>query len=239
MELQSCENKIKEEIGLQNHKENILKNILDGKIGNIKKVILCLNEESFREELEKYNFQGGLLVEKDKNMELYGEIVFNLSTTIKATPPSSDYSICIICIKNAISISPITLIGLLAREITHVLDIIKREKENIEVDTLSFAAKRLMESALRFIEEVKTNGSDYEILGKVNNGETKIMEMSFAGDALLTDEEMVAREDAYINELYDKAQEEALDNMDWTEEEKIFNSDEPAIFGKRLEFKIR
>ena len=173
MELQSCENKIKEEIGLQNYKENILKNILDGKIGNIKKVILCLNEESFREELDKYNFQGGLLVEKDKNMELYGEIVFNLSTTIKATPPASDYSICIICIKNAISISPITLIGLLAREITHVLDIIKREKENIEVDTLGFAAKRLMESALRFIEEVKTNGSDYEILGKLNTGETK------------------------------------------------------------------
>ena len=157
---------------LQSYRENILKNILDGKIGNIKKVILCLNEESFREELEKYNFQGGLLIEKDKNMELYGEIVFNLSTTIKATPPASDYSICIICIKNAISISPITLIGLLAREITHVLDIIKREKENIEVDTLSFAAKRLMESALRFIEEVKTNGSDYEILGKLNTGET-------------------------------------------------------------------
>ena len=159
---------------LQSYKENILKNILDGKIGNIKKVILCLNEESFREELDKYNFQGGLLIEKNKNMELYGEIVFNLSTTIKATPPASDYSICIICIKNAISISPITLIGLLAREITHVLDIIKREKENIEVDTLSFAAKRLMESALRFIEEVKTNGSDYEILEKVNIEETKI-----------------------------------------------------------------
>ena len=73
MELQSCENKIKEELGLQNYKENILKNILDGKVGNIKKVILCLNEESFREELDKYNFQGGLLVEKNKNMELYGE----------------------------------------------------------------------------------------------------------------------------------------------------------------------
>ncbi len=182
MELQSCENKIKEvageevpveQMGLQNYKENILKNILDGKIGNIKKVILCLNEESFREELEKYNFQGGLLMEKDKNMELYGEIVFNLSTTIKATSPASDYSICIICIKNAISISPITLIGLLAREITHVLDIIKREKENIEVDTLSFAAKRLMESALRFIEEVKTNGSEYEILRRLNTGEIK------------------------------------------------------------------
>ena len=239
MELQSCENKIKEEIGLQNYKENILKNILDGKIGNIKKVILCLNEESFREELEKYNFQGGLLIEKDKNMELYGEIVFNISTTIKATVPSGDYSICIICIKNAIGISPITLIGLLAREITHVLDIIKREKENIEVDTLGFAAKRLMESALRFIEEVKTNGSDYEILEKVNIGGTNIMEMTFTGDALLTDEEMAEREDAYMSELHDKAQEEALDNMDWIEEEKIFNSDEPASFGKRLELKIR
>ena len=52
---------------LQSYRENILKNILDGKIGNIKKVILCLNEESFREELEKYNLQGGLLIEKDKN----------------------------------------------------------------------------------------------------------------------------------------------------------------------------
>ena len=225
---------------LQSYRENILKNILDGKIGNIKKVILCLNEESFREELERYDFQGGLLIEKDKNMELYGEIVFNLSTTIKATSPASDYSICIICIKNAISISPITLIGLLAREITHVLDIIKREKENIEVDTLGFAAKRLMESALRFIEEVKTNGSDYEILEKANVGEIKkIMEMSFTGDALLIDKEMVAREDAYMSELHDKAQEEALDNMDWIEEEKIFNSDEPASFGKRLELKIR
>ena len=37
-------NKIKEEVELQNYKENILKNLLDGKIGNIKKVILCLNE---------------------------------------------------------------------------------------------------------------------------------------------------------------------------------------------------
>ena len=173
MELQSCENKI---IELQNYKENILKNILDGKIGNIKKVILCLNEESFREELDKYNFQGGLLIEKDKNMELYGEIVFNISTTIKATVPSGDYSICIICIKDAINISPIPLSGILAREITHVLDIIKREKENIEVDTLSFAAKRLMESALRFIEEVKTNGSDCEILRKLSTGERKMRE---------------------------------------------------------------
>lgn len=55
----------------------------------------------------------------------------------------------------------------------------------------------------------------------------------------LLGEEMVAKEDAYMSELYDKAQEEALDNMDWTEEEKIFNSDEPASFGKRLELKIR
>ena len=239
MELQSCENKIKEEIGLQNYKENILKNILDGKIGNIKKVILCLNEESFRVELEKYNFQEGLLIEKDKNMELYGEIVFNFSTTVKATSPSSDYSICIICIKDAISISPIPLSGILAREITHVLDIIKKEKKDVEVDTLSFAAKRLMESALRFIEEVKTNGSDYEILGKVNVGETNIMEMTFSGDTLLTDEEMVAKEDAYMSELYDEAQEEALNNKDWSEEEKILNSSEPASFEKRLELKIR
>ena len=176
MELQSCENKIKEEIGLQNYKENILKNILDGKIGNIKKVILCLNEESFREELEKYNFQGGLLVEKDKNMELYGEIVFNVSTTIKTTSLSGDYSICIICIKDATNISPIPLSGILAREITHVLDIIKREKENIEVDTLSFAAKRLMESALRFIDEVKTGGVEYQVFNRSETGEAIVKE---------------------------------------------------------------
>ena len=176
MELQSCENKIKEEIGLQNYKENILKNILDGKIGNIKKVILCLNEESFREELEKYNFQGGLLIEKNKNMELYGEIVFNVSTTIKTTSLSGDYSICIICIKDAINISPIPLSGMLAREITHVLDIIKKEKENIEVDTLGFAARRLMESALRFIDEVKTGGVEYQVFNRSETGEAIVKE---------------------------------------------------------------
>ena len=79
-----------------------------------------------------------------------------------------------------------------------------------------------------------------ELLDKANIGEIKkIMEMSFTEDTILTDEEMVAREDAYMSELYDKAQEEALDSMDWTEEEKIFNSSEPASFGKRLELKIR
>lgn len=239
MELKSCENKIKEEAGLQDYKENILKNILDGKIGNIKKVILCLNEESFREELERYNSQGGLLIEKNKNMELYGEIEFNLSTTIKATLPSGNYSICIICIKDAINISSIPLSGILAREITHVLDMIKKEKEDIEIDTLSFAARRLMESALRFIEEVKTNGSEYETSEKVNTGETKMWKESFSGDAMLKDEEIAVREDAYMNELYDKAQEEAIENMDWTEEEKIFNSDEPVNSGDIIELKVR
>ena len=89
-------------------------------------------------------------------------------------------------------------------------------------------------------EEVKLlKKKQDKILGKVNVRETKIMEMAFVEDTLLTDEEMAAKEDAYMSELYDKAQEEALDNMDWTEEEKIFNSDEPATFGERLELKIR
>lgn len=78
-----------------------------------------------------------------------------------------------------------------------------------------------------------------KILGKVNVRETKIMEMAFVEDTLLTDEEMTAKEDAYMSELYDKAQEEALNNKDWSEEEKILNSSEPASFEKRLELKIK
>jgi hypothetical protein len=93
---------------------------------------LCLNLESFKEELDKYNIDGGALVEKNENMKEYGDIVFNISTTVKIIAPKSGSVSCLICIKNAISISSIQLSAILAREITNALDIIKREMDLID-----------------------------------------------------------------------------------------------------------
>jgi hypothetical protein len=96
-------------------------------------------------------------LKKNENIKEYGDIVFNISTTVKIIAPKSGSVSCVICIKNAIHISSIPLSAILAREITNTLDIIKREKEGFNIKTASFAAHRLMESALRFIDEVKRN----------------------------------------------------------------------------------
>lgn len=137
--------------------ESYRRNILDCSLNGVKKVVLCLNLESFKEELDRYNIDGGALVEKNENMKEYGDIVFNISTTVKIIAPKSGSVSCIVCIKNAIHISSIPLSAILAREITNTLDIIKREKDGFNIKTASFAAHRLMESALRFIDEVKRN----------------------------------------------------------------------------------
>jgi hypothetical protein len=44
--------------------ESYRRNILDCSLNGVKKVILCLNLESFKEELDRYNIDGGALVEK-------------------------------------------------------------------------------------------------------------------------------------------------------------------------------
>ena len=137
--------------------ESYRRNILDCSLNGVKKVILCLNHESFKEELDKYNIDGGALIEKNENIKEYGEIIFNISTTVKIIAPKSGAVSCLICIKNAIDISSIPLSAILAREITNTLDIVKREKEGLSIEAVSFAAHKLMESALRFIDEVKRN----------------------------------------------------------------------------------
>ena len=156
--------------------ESYRRNILDCSLNGVKKVILCLNHESFKEELDKYNIDGGALIEKNENMEEYGEIIFNISTTVKIIAPKSGAVSCVICIKNAIDISSIPLSAILAREITNTLDIVKREKEGLNIEAVSFAAHKLMESALRFIDEVKTSGVEYQVFSRSETGEAIVKE---------------------------------------------------------------
>lgn len=206
--------------------ESYRRNLLDCSLNGIKKVILCLNHESFKEELDKYNIDGGALIEKNENIEEYGDIVFNISTTVKIIAPKSGAVSCVICIKNAVHISSILLSAILAREITNVLDIVKREKDGLTIKTASFAAHKLMESALRFIDEVKTSGAEYQVFSR-SETEGTIME------------EEITKEDEALSNLHNEAMAEAIENKDWTEEEEILNSDAPVTSGENIELKLK